>query len=378
MKLLFMVPSTGRGGAEEYALKVATEAISKNWVVSAAFSDCPKLETLKKDFKRLGATYYPLEISDDGRYRFIDELIRFFRMVKLVMKLRPDRAHVTLPWPDRSTGPLVALSVLKVPTLVVFQLGPWVVPMRKWAKLLRVWGMRRNQQWVSASRQNRKMIAETFGTGEDDIKVIYNSSKIVNIESDIQWAYRKKLRNELGIPDDSTIILTIGRLDEQKGYEYLVGAAKSVSERCRKVSFVWVGDGPLRKNLEKKVVEREFQGKVFFLGHRVDIEALLLASDLFVLPSLHEGGAPPFAVMEAVSCKLPFIVSEATNAEETFVNGEDGLVCKTQDSDSLAEKLEWAVQNPEEMRAMAENAYGKFLKHTERDMVRQTLDMLRA
>jgi glycosyltransferase involved in cell wall biosynthesis len=115
---------------------------------------------------------------------------------------------------------------------------------------------------------------------------------------------------------------------------------------------------------------------VFFLGHRADIYELLLAADLFVLPSLHEGGAPPFAVMEAVSCKVPFIVSEATNSQETFVDGEDGIICAAKDIASLNESISWAVENLEVMRAMAENAHKKFLKHTESDMATQTLDLV--
>ena len=113
-------------------------------------------------------------------------------------------------------------------------------------------------------------------------------------------------------------------------------------------------------------------------GHRVDIYELLMASDLFVLPSLHEGGAPPFAVMEAVSSKVPFIVTEATNARETFIDREDGLICQTKDIASLSESISWAVANPEAMTTMAENAYGKFLKHTDRDMATQTLDLVRS
>ena len=139
MKLLFMFPSAGRGGAEEYALRIASAAIEKGWDVHVGFSDCPQLDSLKYDFESLGVTYHPLTISDEAGGRFVNELRRFIRMAKLVMTLKPDRAHVTLPWPDMGTGPLAALSLLRVPTIVVFQLSPWVVQMSRWARALRGW-----------------------------------------------------------------------------------------------------------------------------------------------------------------------------------------------------------------------------------------------
>lgn len=376
MRFLLIFPSAGRGGAEEYALKIASEAVARRWDVHAAFCEGHESELLKVDFKRLGVTYHPLDIADKGQARLIDELTRFFRMAMLIIKLKPDRAHVTLPWPDRCTGPLIALSVLRVPTLVVFQLCPWIVPIKKWVRNLRVWGMKRNQRWVSASRQNRKVIAEMFAVNGKDVEVIYNSAKIVHWEAEFQEACRKKLRAELGIADNSIIILTVGRLDKQKGYKYLLEAAQSINIHDRAVYFAWAGGGPLRGALEKDVEEVGLKNRVFFLGNRVDVMELLLASDMFALASTHEGGAPPFAVMEAVSCKLPFIVSEATNAEETFVDGEDCLICKSEDSASLAEKLTWAIENTGQMRRMAESAYRKFSKYTEGDMASKTLDSM--
>ena len=78
------------GGAEEYALRIASAAIERSWDVHAAFDAGPQMDTLKDDFARLGVTYHPLALPDEARGRFANELKRFVRMAKLLVALRPD------------------------------------------------------------------------------------------------------------------------------------------------------------------------------------------------------------------------------------------------------------------------------------------------
>ena len=126
------------------------------------------------------------------------------------------------------------------------------------------------------------------------------------------------------------VVLTVARLDEQKGHRYLLEAAAQIPE----AQFVLAGDGPLRTSLEAQARSLGVEERVKFLGYRSDIADLLADCDVFVLPSLYEG--LPLSILEAMSAGKPVIATHIGGTDEAVIAGETGLLVPPANPTALA------------------------------------------
>jgi glycosyltransferase involved in cell wall biosynthesis len=179
MKLLILFPSSGRGGAEEYALTIAKAAISQGWETHVAFHNTLQTASLIQDFQISQIQYHALKIkesSDPKNESLLAHGLRFFKTLVLLWKLKPDAVHIVLPSQNLGKASLLACSVLKFPTLVVFQLAPYRLPISPKMQRLYAWAKARNQQWVAVSEHNRQVVSKTFNFAKDEIACIYNGA----------------------------------------------------------------------------------------------------------------------------------------------------------------------------------------------------------
>jgi glycosyltransferase involved in cell wall biosynthesis len=166
----------------------------------------------------------------------------------------------------------------------------------------------------------------------------------------------------------------VARLDSQKGYDYLIPTLPHLLKQFPDIHFAWVGEGDQKAALERQLETYGVRSAVSLLGYRQDVPQLLQAADLFVFPSHYEGF--PFAVLEAMAAGVP-IVASATNAiPELIEDGIHGRLCRTGDSCDLLETLRWALQHPDAMQMMAEQASNHVARFSEVAMIQETLAAL--
>ncbi|MCL2410685.1 MAG: glycosyltransferase family 1 protein [Treponema sp.] len=128
---------------------------------------------------------------------------------------------------------------------------------------------------------------------------------------------RNLKREELGI-ESKFIIGHIGRFNAQKNHSFLIDIFKNIYDQNRNAILLLVGDGVLRKNIEKKVEKLGLKDNVIFTGVRSDIPELLCAMDVFLLPSLYEG--LPVTLVEAQANGLRCIISDVITQEAKVTN----------------------------------------------------------
>lgn len=150
------------------------------------------------------------------------------------------------------------------------------------------------------------------------------------------------LKERLGMDKNKIIIGTACRLVPEKSIDDLIDAAMKLADTRSKIFFVILGDGPDKTRLMKKIVEGNAASYIKMAGHQSNIVPWLNAFDLFVLPSRAEGMSN--AVLEAMSCSLPVILSDIPPNVEIFGASREtdryiGEVFKTGDASSLAEKI---------------------------------------
>lgn len=146
----------------------------------------------------------------------------------------------------------------------------------------------------------------------------------------------------------------IGRLVPIKGHRFLLDAVPQVVREIPDVSFLLVGEGPLRKDLEEQCRRLNILSSVFFLGDQGDVRFLIYEMDLVVLPSLNEGMGR--VLLEAQAMGKPVIGTRVGGIPEVIQEGETGLVVPPQDSKALAEAILALLKDPDRRRKMGEAA----------------------
>jgi glycosyltransferase involved in cell wall biosynthesis len=381
LRLLVMFPSTERGGTEEYALTIASAAVKHGWDVYAAFPQTNGTASLIQSFKEQGIYYHCLDISEpknNDKFKILKYIFLLLKTLITILKIQPDVVQINLPWFDCCFGSILACGFLRIPTVIVFHLFPERASFSLNKLKIYNWARDRNQQWIGISEHNRKQVCESFNIPDNEVFCIYNGAKLIPASANSSFEEISELRyqlcQQLRVPPNSELILTVGRLSLQKGHTDLIPAIPHIAKEFPNVKFVWVGDGEEREYLANKVRNYGVEDKVLFLGYRSDVPDLLKASDLFVFPTQFEG--QPFALIEAMAHNLPIVSSDACGIPELIKDREQGLIFRTADGCDLLETLRWALRHPDQMKEMAINAKLRAQDFSEERMTSETLKLL--
>jgi glycosyltransferase involved in cell wall biosynthesis len=204
---------------------------------------------------------------------------------------------------------------------------------------------------VSTAIKERLLAA---GIDESKITVIDNGIDIEKYSKKCDKS-KEDLRRSFGIDNEIFVIGTFGRLTQQKGQKYLLEAAKIILREGINAVFIIAGDGPMRGELEAFTAQYGIMEHVRFLGFREDTVALLKIMDVFVLSSIDEG--LPMAMIEAMAAKTPVVVTDVGEIPKVINSGVNGILVTAKDSVMLAKKLGQILQNTEQRKSLADNAF---------------------
>jgi glycosyltransferase involved in cell wall biosynthesis len=185
----------------------------------------------------------------------------------------------------------------------------------------------------------------------DRIQVINNGVELDAL--DTSAAAGGSIRSELGLPDSAVLVSAVGRINPDKGFDFLVECAHQVLAQDASAHFLLIGSAEVQTHsdaLRGRVRELGIEERFHFLGFRSDVPSLLRQSDIFVLSSRREGH--PYVLLEAMGCGCPAIASRCAGVEETLVEGETGYTVDIGDVDGLAAGIARLVADPDLRRRM--------------------------
>jgi glycosyltransferase involved in cell wall biosynthesis len=145
------------------------------------------------------------------------------------------------------------------------------------------------------------------------------------------------------LPGDGIRLTMVSRLVDGKGLGVLLDAVELLDRDD--ITVCVVGDGPAREQFEHEIRERGFEDTVFTLGYRTDVEQILAASDVFVLPSFREG--TPRVITEAMASGLPVVATNIAGIPEQVAEGENGYLVPPGDGEALADRLAQLLDAPD-------------------------------
>lgn len=211
-----------------------------------------------------------------------------------------------------------------------------------------------------------------FGVGARRARVIPNG---IDLDRWLALPPQSEARQALGVPEYYELVLAVGRLSPEKGFETLIAAATAI-EKARPAARIWIaGDGPSQAAIEKAA--RESHAPIRMLGRREDVPLLMAASDVVAVPSLREGQG--LTAIEAMAAARPVVASDVGGLTETVLDGVTGYLRQPGDPDGLARAIIDLLANEPRRNSMGTAGRQRAIEHYDvTTMVERTLDTYRA
>lgn len=166
---------------------------------------------------------------------------------------------------------------------------------------------------------------------------------------------KRKLRRKLGLNEDEQIVITIANLTEVKDHKSLLSAAAEVLSSCKiPVRFLWLGEGPLRSELESFARNLGIKNSIDMPGSSDQVPNYLATADIAVLPSRLEGMSN--AILEAMASGLPVVAKNVGGNPELVIEGETGFLPSDRDIAALAAAIKRLIIDSELRVRLGKNA----------------------
>lgn len=337
MKILFVMDSLGTGGAERSTSDLWYYLREKNVQLKIIILE-HRREGIEKEI--LGANF-DVHFLRPGNF-----LVQVNALKKLIKEFEPDLVHSVL---IRSTFRVRCARFLSkfrsVESLVNCtydpirlrdpQVGYFSFYFYKWADYLTA---SRVDSFIAITQTVKEHYVKLLAIPEEKIEVIYRGRN-PNPFLKNRTSVRATLLAELGLADDSILVLSIGRQEFQKGHLVLLKAIRKMEEeKLKRVAFIFLGrEGNSTPDIQRFLKTETLKARLYWLGHRLDAAMWLSGSDLFVFPSLYEGLGG--VLIEAQAAALPIVCSDLPVLHEVVCNNENALMFECGNSDLLASDL---------------------------------------
>ncbi len=330
--VVYFTDSMEFGGAEQALLHLLAGLDRRRWRPILLHHPSVRLTPLLEGASSLGIELQAVPGMPLGR-RGTMEISHFVRRLRT---LRPAVFHAHLTWPLSCKYGLVGAILARVPaiiaTLHLFVELPYGYSTRLQQRLMAT----QIQRYIAVSRHVSQRWQDTFQVPQQKFEVINNA---IPLDS-VQRHGDGKARAYYWGSESRPIVMTVARLDKQKGHTDLLQAASRIPDAL----FILVGDGPERPSLEKQIGELGLSDCVRLLGYRRDVSDLLESCDVFVLPSLYEGF--PLSILEAMAAARPVIASAIAGNDEIVIDGQTGLLVPPANPIALAQAIETLLSDP--------------------------------
>lgn len=326
MKIAQIIDTLYVGGAEKMQVYFAAASKSRGHAATIIYLTDSSHSRLPDELRSQGATV----VEFSGR-NLIDPL-RFIRLVKYLRQQKFELIHAHLSY--ATILGILAGWVTKIPVVVTLH----NVNLDYWGKLV-----------IALTRIGAKhvvMVGPSVAEAHRNALSRKKVSVIVNpvIPSPhLSDSERLELRREITSDPSRPLIFSTGRMDPQKGFNYLLLALDILRKKYPTIFLAIAGKGSLYNELLKQIQDLNLEDQVSLLGIRNDVPRLMLASDIYVSSSLWEG--MPISILEAMSAGLPIIATKVGDIP-FVINDGTGILIPSGNSQAIADKIAYLLDNP--------------------------------
>lgn len=170
---------------------------------------------------------------------------------------------------------------------------------------------------------------------------IHNAAPIYDLSNRENERINK--RKALGIADNEIVLTNIGRITREKGIHVLVESFAQITKKHNNVRLCIAGMGDYIHEIETNYSRLIAEGKILLLGKISDVKETLLASDVFVFPTLHENLSN--SLLEAATVGLPIIATNVGGNPEVIEHNKSGLLINPDNVGELTDALLQVIED---------------------------------
>ncbi len=363
-RVLHVITSLHRGGAQRHLHILMAGQRAAGWSVDLAYLKDPYLVNQFEGVARrvidlrAGATVSPLVIP---------------RLIRLIRAGQYDVIHTHLLKADAYGAVAVRLAGRAV--LISSKHNDEAVLRRPLVGLVHGWLARLTDRVIVLSEHVGRYMRDRGRVPPGRLRRVYYG--ITPDTGAATAAARAAVRAEFGVPAEAPLLLTVGRLDPQKGHLDLLAALRQVVAALPTVQLIVAGapqqaSADYEQALRAAAAAPELADRVHWAGHRDDVPALLAACDIVVQPSHWEGFG--LVLVEAMAAQRPVVATAVSAIPEVVRDGETGLLVPPRDPHALARALLRLCGDPERRAWLGAAGAARVQSHfTAERMVRETL-----
>ena len=295
-----------------------------------------------------------------GGYFYVIPVPFGSKMKKIVKELKLDIIHSHQPYSLGSEA-LKFSKELGIPLVFTYHIKyedySHYIPLvpssisKKYIRKITVGYSNKCNAVISPSTAIKKLL-EDHGI-EVPVKIIPSGINIDNFANDV--GKKKEIRDKYKIRQDEIMLITACRLTKEKNLEFLVKSFAKISQKDQNIKFMIVGDGAVKKDLEKMAEEFGIKDRVIFTGlvDRTEIVSLYQASDIFVFASKTE--TQGLVAVEAMAAGSPVVAVRASGIEDIVKDGEDGFLT-SESEEEFSESVLKITRDNDLRKKMSEKA----------------------
>jgi len=336
--VLFVLPTLGAGGSEQVIFNLCVHLDRSYFPIVAAFRD----GALREEMTDSGIEVHVLNRRSGIDLMLIIKLLRIIRRKKI--RIVNSHHFVSLFyafWAARFAGlPIIHTehSIWEMQSLSFF-----------WTRCYRFF-LKRIEMVSAVSETAFNYLRDAYGIEEKRIGLVVNGIDINRFKKAKEETVN---RAALDLKPHDIVVGTVGNLRREKNQELLIRALALISRSSKSFKAVFIGDGPLRSQLESLAAALGVEDKVVFLGTRVDVPRFYGIFDIYCLTSRYEG--LPLSLLEAMAAGVPIVATDVMGIREVIRNNENGLLLPDNDAEELAKRILLLAENADLRNALSEN-----------------------
>jgi glycosyltransferase involved in cell wall biosynthesis len=330
MRLLFYIYSLGAGGAERVTVNLAGHWVNKGWQVGIA-----TVEPVSIDFYDLDPRIERFHLGGRHSLGPLAAIDRIWQLRTLLKELRPDAAIAMMSTANVALA-LAAAGLCKIETLGSERIHPPELPIAVHWHFLRRHTYGYHKSIVALSSEGAAWVRDH--TNAKQVDVIPNPIVLPLVRQE------PIILPGLHIKSGEKLMLAVGRLAPQKGFDALLTAFARLADGAPEWRLAILGEGPSRHELVAQADALGIGPKVAFPGRVGNVADWYEKADLFVLTSHFEGF--PNALAEAMAHGVPAVSFDCeTGPRDIIRHMQDGILVPPRDQAGLLAALKMLTED---------------------------------
>ncbi len=361
-RVAFLTRALRYGGTEKHLIELTPSLdLSRVEPIILCFGTDPYSDRLNR------GGYRDVEVRSRLSSTSFFDWLRMFREVKPEVAVFVHNDFSSFTWHAYLAARTVSRRVYSIHQLIAPVLPPKIKGISLRSVVRRVAGWRARavlasrlmgslgHRTICVSNAVRQRLIDDYCYPRDKVLTIHNGVRLSEFHP--SEGCLNRVRQDLGLCPDDTVLVCVARLNPQKGIDILLQAIATLTREHHPCKCIIVGDGPLRNELTAQVCDLGLSSNVFLVGFREDVRSYLQAADIFVLTSHAEG--LPLALLEAMACGLPSVVTNVAGNAEAVTHNVNGLVVRPGSVADVANAIAYLTTHRAERSRMSRRARAK-------------------